>query len=292
MRTIGLLGLVVVALLCAAALAPAVAAALAAIGFSFTFSRVWNRVFQVVLIAGLALAWRRLDLGRPGDLGLVSTAAVRRLGAGFAVGLAGMLVGLFLCWMGGGLVLQLRFPDPAKTVRKALSGLGAAALVGGGEEILFRGVLLRRLMADCGGRLGVVLVTVLYGVVHALRPGRQETVEAGAGFERLAALFLPLGDPAVMPSVLGLAAFGLVLAYVRLRSGSLWYAVGMHAAVVAVFRIGRLFVHLRPRPRWLVGPGWPPLMGGVAGGVAVLTMFVLAWWLLRQHGAGREPQRA
>lgn len=291
MRTLGLIALVGLTLLLAAASAPAVAAALAATGFDFPFSRVWNRVFQVLLVAGVILSWRRLDLGRASDLGLTRPTAARDLAVGFAIGLAGMALGLVVGWLGGGLVPQLRFPDPWKTARKALSGLGAAAVVGGGEELLFRGVLLRRFMLDCGPRLGVVLVSLVYGVVHGLRPGRHAAGGAAAGFERLLGLLGPLGDPSVLPAVLGLAALGGVLAFARLRSGSLWLAIGIHAAVVAVFRVGRLFVHVRQRPQWLVGSGWPPLVGGLVGGVAVLSIFglVVLWLRHRRAGGGLRP---
>jgi len=282
-RTLGLIALVLGLLVVTAVAAPWVAAGLAALGFEFKFSRVWNRVFEVLLVVGVGLLWRRLDLGRAADLGLVRAGWARDLGIGLAVGLAGMLTGLLVCWLGGGLVPQVRFPEPWKTVRKALSGFAAAALVGGGEEVLFRGVLLRRLMADCGRAAGVVLVTALYGVVHALRPGGSREAHASAGLDRLLTLFAPLGDPGVLPAIAGLAALGAVLAFARLRTASLWIPVGIHAAVVAVFRVGRLFFHVRPKPAWLVGPGWPPLIGGVAGGVAVATMLALLVVVLQRR---------
>src|SRR5207237_470994 len=45
-------------------------------------------------------------------------------------------------------------------------------------------------------------------------------------------------------------------------------AIGVHAAFVAAFRVGRLFFRLAPAP-WLVGAGWPPLVGGFAGMLAI-----------------------
>ena len=75
----------------------------------------------------------------------------------------------------------------------------------------------------------------------------------------------------------GLAAFGLLLAWARLRSGSLWLPIGVHAGWVAMFRVGRLFFEIGAQPAWLVGPGWPPIIGGVAGAIAVLV----TWLLLR-----------
>jgi len=50
-----------------------------------------------------------------------------------------------------------------------------------------------------------------------------------------------------------------------------------------VFRVGRLFFDIRQRPAWLVGPGWPPLVGGAAGALAlVATALLVATWLRRR----------
>ena len=74
------------------------------------------------------------------------------------------------------------------------------------------------------------------------------------------------------------SASGAVLAAARLRSGALWLPIGVHAAFVAAFRVGRLFFIFAPMP-WLVGAGWPPLVGGVAG---MLAITVTGGFVLRQ----------
>jgi len=201
----------------------------------------------------------------------------RDLGRGLAAGFAGLGVGLALAWAGGAVTPQLRF-DPGKTVRKALLGAGAAAVVGVGEEALFRGVVLRRLSLDLGRAAGLAVTTGVYAAVHAI--GKSEKIARPtptAGFDRLRTLGAPLARPSALPMLLGLAAFGLLLAWARLRSGSLWLPIGIHAGWVAIFRVGRLFFEIGARPAWLVGPGWPPIVGGVAGAVAVLV----TWLLLR-----------
>ncbi len=142
---------------------------------------------------------------------------------------------------------RLRY-DLAKTVGLGAAGLVGAVIVGVGEETLFRGVLLRRLSADAGGVTGVLLSTALYAVVHALRPGGSRDAYAWAGVERTLALFAPLGNPGVLPSILGLFGFGLLLVFARLRSGGLWLPIGIHAAWVAVFRVGRLVLDIRRTP--------------------------------------------
>jgi membrane protease YdiL (CAAX protease family) len=145
--------------------------------------------------------------------------------------------------------------------------------------VLTTWLLLRRLSLDMGRTAGVAVRTGIYAAVHAI--GKSETIARptlAAGFERLRTLFAPLARRRALPMLLGLAAFGLLLTWARLRSGSLWLPIGIHAGWVAVFRVGRLFFDIQPWPAWLVGPGWPPVVGGAAGLVAVLT----TWLLLRR----------
>lgn len=283
MRSLKLVCLVLGALGGAVVVAPAVAWVLPHLaGKSFTFARVFDRVFQVLLVVGLVLAWRPLDLGSLGQLGLGRRGWARGLGRGLALGFAGLAAGLAFAWACGGLRVEQRYAA-AKTVRKAALGAGAAALLGAGEELLFRGVLLRRATLDAGRAAGVAVTTGIYAVVHVMRGrGGPTPVGAGAGVTRVQAMIAPLTSGGALPEIAGLALLGALLAAARLRTGSLWPAIGIHAAWVAVFRIGRLFfttAHGRP---WLVGDGWPPLVGGAAAWVAVAVSALLLPRLLRR----------
>lgn len=283
MHSLRLLGLVLGLLVGTALVSPAIAWLAVALGFDFSFARLWNRVFEISLGVGLVAGWRWLGLGGLAGVGLQREHALPSLGRGFAAGMCGVGVGLVLCWIGGALVPELRF-DPLKTTWKAALGLAAAVIVGVGEETLFRGVLLRRFVGDAGRVPGILATTAVYAIVHTLRTGSgpRGAVDWYAGWERLPALFAPLAGPLVLPSVLGLFAFGLLLAWVRLSTGSLWMGIGIHAAWVAVFRVGRLFFEIKRRPQWLIGPGWPPLVGGAAGLVAVVVTAAVAVWLVRR----------
>jgi hypothetical protein len=290
-RSVALLALVVGLLLVTAVVSPWVLwGLLAAIDHPFTLARVYNRVLEVLLVLALPLLWRRLDLGDLAAIGLRRPRWRRELAQGVLVGLAGVAAALALCGVAGALVPGLRFAL-GKTVRKALLGAAGAILIGVGEEALFRGVLLRRLAADFGRPEALAVTTAVYAVVHAIgKGGLHGPVDAWSGFARTAALWAPLGASTAWPQVFGLLLLGLVLAVARLQTGSLWVSIGLHAAWVAVFRIGRLLFAVRPRPVWLVGPGWPPLIGGVAGWLGVgVSALVLALWL-RPRGGGRRPR--
>ena len=286
MRTLGLLGLVA-AVLGATALASPWAAwgAAAVMGRSFNFARVYDRVFEVLLVAGVLTSWRRLDLGSAAGLGFRRHAWARELARGLAIGLAGLAVGIAVAALFGGLVPALRF-SPAKTLRKALLGAGAAVAIAVGEEALFRGIVLRRIRRDAGDVLAVAATALVYAAVHVIRARSfAAPVHAWSGVQQTSVLFAPLASGAALPQVVGLSLLGVLLAVARLRSGALWLPIGIHAAFVAAFRVGRLFFEIRPTPGWLVGTGWPPLVGGVAGWIAV---GVAALLLARGRGMFRR----
>src|SRR5207245_11592564 len=134
-------------------------------GWSFGFARVYDRVFEVLLVAGGLTAWRRLDLGSATGIGFRRHAWARELARGLAIGLAGLAVGIAVAALFGGLVPALRF-SPAKTLRKALLGVAATVAITAGEETLFRGVVLRRIRRDAGDALAVAATTPASGGGH------------------------------------------------------------------------------------------------------------------------------
>jgi CAAX protease family protein len=287
-KSLALLGLVAGAALATAVASPWLAWAL---GPRFPFARLFDRVFEASLLVAVVLAWRSLDLGDAASLGFRSPDGTRAVARGAAFGLAGLAVGLGLCALCGALEPALRF-GAAKTVRKAGTGLAAALAVGVAEETLFRGVLLRRLRRDLGRGAGVVVTTAIYAAVHVVRRrGSAGVVHAGSGFEQLAGLLAPFADRTVLPVFLGLVLLGAVLAVARLRSGALWMPIGIHAAFVAAFRVGRLFFVLEPVP-WLVGAGWPPLVGGCAGwlAIAVTGGLVVRYARCREFVVDKPPR--
>ncbi|MGF6869368.1 membrane protease YdiL (CAAX protease family) [Paraburkholderia sp. GAS205] len=79
-------------------------------------------------------------------------------------------------------------------------------LVGWSEELIFRGYVFFRLARDVGAVAAAVRTSLAFGFVHAFNPNE---------------------------SILGLVQvvlFGLVACFAIWRTGSLWWAAGMHAA--------------------------------------------------------------
>ena len=282
MRSLALLGLIVGLLVVTAVVSPWASWGVAAIaGHRFDFGRVYHRVFEVLLVAAFVVGWRRLGLGGPGEIGFTRAGWARQLWSGLGIGFGGLAVGLGVALLLGGVGFDLRYP-PLKTVRKALLGLVAALLVGVGEEALFRGVLFRRFTRDAGLVAGGIAVTVVYAGIHGLRRVRLDgAVDVWSGLAYTEALLGRVVAPVNLMPLLGLFLLGLVLLAARLASSALWLPIGIHAAWVAVFRVGRLFLDIHPEPRWLVGTGWPPLVGGATGAIAAAVSAVL----LARHAA-------
>jgi membrane protease YdiL (CAAX protease family) len=250
---------------------------------------VYDRVLQIVTIVALVAGRRWVGLTSWRSLGLGERARRRDLWIGLVVGIGGLL--LLLCCMhaGGALTLGWRYPL-AKGVRKTFSGVAAAALIGAGEELLFRGVLLHGFLQAVRRGAAVGWVTVVYAVVHFLRGGKQVgPVTLGSGFERVASAVAPLGDPTIVPGLVGFVLLGLVLAYARLQSGALYLPMGLHIGWVMVARVGRVVADFPRRPGLLWGQRRPPIVSGVAGWIAIgATLALLALWLRRE---GRRTVR-
>lgn len=109
--------------------------------------------------------------------------------------------------------------EPVVTPGGVLVAVGVGILVGGvltalPEELVFRGVLLRALIAARGPAVALGLTSLLFGVMHV--------PNAMFGWELTGWLLVSrLG---------GLVTIGAALGWVTLRSGTIWVAVAWHGA--------------------------------------------------------------
>lgn len=98
--------------------------------------------------------------------------------------------------------------SPYMIMSLSICGLFAAF----GEEVLFRGIVQRRLSAVCGKHIGLILASIVFAFVGHSRA--------------------PLIDNLVLR-----LPFGLILGYLYLRSGSLLVPTGMHWGFNLIFAI-------------------------------------------------------
>ena len=222
-----------------------------------------------LLIAALAGGWATLALdGRtPGALGFyLRPVALREVAVGLALGVAVAMVVVLAIAAFGGLRWSAEPGTAGAWVVGGVSSLLFLALPAAAEEALLRGYPLQAL-AQAWGPLAALLVT---------------SIAFAAGH---------LGNPEVTwLGLANIAAAGLLLGAVYLRTGSLWWATGVHLgwnwaqgylADVPVSGLELLdapfYEGVAQGPDWLSGGGFGP-EGSAFATVVVLAAAASCWW--------------
>lgn len=156
------------------------------------------------LTATAALAY--LEAAPVTAYGLTDCARLRRLLQGAAAGLIALsvLVGVLLAT--GHAILTPGTLPPLAEARYAMEWAATCLLIGFTEEFLFRGYILQTLSRATGFWPAALLTSLVFGALHGQNPG--ET---------------PVG-------IFALFAVGLFLCLTIRRTGSLYWAIGFHAA--------------------------------------------------------------
>lgn len=173
--------------------------------------------------------------------------------------------------------------------------VGTAGAVSVLEEIFFRGVLLGLAVRSFGTMPGVAFSSIVFAGLHFMRPARIDDgspVTWSSGLEQLGMLF---GGAPPMPvlayGIITLLLVGVLLAWVTLRTRSLWLAIGLHAGWILGQQGFLLAAKYRIKPPdellpW-VGPN--VVSGAVPTGVIPLLVLCLTgfflWLWLRQRSA-------
>jgi len=110
------------------------------------------------------------------------------------------------------------------------------------EEWLFRGLLLGLWLRFCGPLMACVGTSLIFAFVHFLDPPSGAEIADSrawhAGFELLGLILRNYLHPEFLTAdFLTLFVIGMSLAWARVRSGSLWLPLGMHAGWVFAFKL-------------------------------------------------------
>lgn len=193
--------------------------------------------------------------------------------------------------------LDLTLVAMLKLVATGLASGLAVALI---EETFFRGVLFTAIRRSSGTVSAILLPSLLYASLHFLGgrlhlPAAQ--IEWSSGLAVLIEMFNKYANPAaIVDSFLALFIVGVMLACVRLRTGSIAACIGLHAAWVCVIACVRQTTQLQTghAASWLVGSydgilGWAAL----AWMAAMATVYLLVRDVRsRPTGGGEEPARS
>lgn len=213
----------------------------------------------VTLLAALVVtalfAWyehRRIDsYGLPIDRALASPTWE---GVGVGVVQTGVVAAAMLAL--GGMQVHGLALSGAAILLSALAWLGACLLVGIGEEMFLRGYFLQTLWRAVGFWPATAVIAVLFAGAHyLLKPGEN------------------------VWDMIALVSFSVLCCYSVLRTGTLWFAVGLHVSYdyIQLFVIGTPNGGHIPVGRLLDatfnGPAW--LTGGPLGTEASWLAYVM-----------------
>lgn len=277
MFTLRLALTLLIAVLAAAVIAPLVAPLIASAGLHFPFPRIFDRVVMVMLAA--ALIWENRKL-----------ALVPRLRAGFSQPLsslaaagAGLMIGaaaIAVLWA----LARLAAPQnanahPASLLITFAASLFSALVIAVIEEGFFRAFLLDGMAQDFGQRTGLLTSSGIYAAAHFVRsPARFEVsgVHPLVGLRTLAVSLGQLFHPiAAAPGLFGLFLLGLLLGLAFLKTGRVYFSIGLHASLIVGATTWRKFAPgAQSAPAWLSGYGRPPLISGAAAWLITLALLI------------------
>ncbi len=196
----------------------------------FDFESYFHRA---LLVAALVLLWpllRALRVRGWRDLGLEKNP---RPGADVVAGFLIAAIPL-LCCGAVLIVLHIYSLRHAFLWHKMGTVLFAASIVPILEELLFRGFILGVLLRSFSRLGALILTSALFSIIHFLKAPElttpNESVGWTSGFVSIAHSFWQFADPVLLAAgFLTLFVIGCILADARLRTRSLWLAIGLHA---------------------------------------------------------------
>jgi membrane protease YdiL (CAAX protease family) len=154
-----------------------------------------------------------------------------QLCAGFLL-LAGLLLPMGIALVAAGW-FKLRLPTDVGLAEHLMRTLIQASVIALVAEVLFRGIVMGVFLRAMRPAAAFGMSAAFFALVASLVPPAglpiSDPEARGAGFEMVRLLALRFADgPALLENFAPLLALGLVLAYARWRTASLWLPIGMH----------------------------------------------------------------
>ncbi len=262
------------------------------LGPDWPFHRVISRFWQLLLLLGLLLAFRRLALSGRADWGyaLPRSAFLRQAGVGLALGVATMLPMTLAM-----LALGILAPRPGTGAAALLAAIAVGTLMGLAvafvEETFFRGLMYRAVSRESGHWTAAWLTTLVYAAIHFFARIKipADEVAWDSGFRLLGGVLQHFAHPLpVLDSFVTLVLVGLLLAGVRWRTGAIAACIGLHAGWVCVIKATKdlTLVNADSAKSFLVGP-FDGYTGWLVAGWGLLLVAFAGWrgWLGPPRGA-------
>jgi len=254
----------------------------------YSFSRIFNRTFMISGIVLFFICRRWLKIESFYQLGLIASFKESRdLVTGWLLAITSMAL------LGAAMSLAEVFTpffrlSLSKSLSQCASAFFAGIFVGFFEEIFFRGILFKGLLAGGNRARAYVLANLFYSALHFVKPGEPYVLEHFdllAGFRHLFSTFAPFLDPAsILAGLFGLFLIGAVLSYALERTGILYLSIGLHAGWVFSLKTIRVFGdYRRPDLGWVFGSTDPKIVSGVGTWLGILIVLIVVHGLTRKR---------
>jgi membrane protease YdiL (CAAX protease family) len=228
----------------------------------YPFYRVFNRVAEILIIAGLILGWKWINVKFQFGTLLRRDNAAKTTFIWFLIGSAGIIL-LMIAQTYVGLRIY-RDRDFDYLLSRFGSALITAATVGFIEEIIFRGYILHTFSQSISRYKSILLTSLIFAFIHLftldyfIKPIKEVQLDGTdilAGWNHVCLFLKPLNDPlGILPGLIGLFLTGVLLAELTVKARTLWPAIGLHAGLVFSLQfIGKIFKY---RPTLDAGPAW------------------------------------
>ena len=238
------------------------------------FQRYFNRSVQIVAILLLWPLIRSLRVRSLGELGLqYDRQWLRRTVIGFVAAVALMAVMSLVIHLFGGILCR---PPEQRALHQWPKVVLTAVTVGFIEECIFRGAFLGLLQRKMSGTAALFATSVLYSVLHFIKPLKTVIAPADvtwlSGFALIPGIFSQWQDPAMIGALFTtLFAVGWVLGWATQRTRSLWMSIGLHAGWVFCVQGFEKFAVFAPGGLPWIGSdlrvGIAPLLAVIATGI-------------------------
>ncbi len=267
---------IVASLIVAAAVSPLAASAVAAIGLHFPFPRIFDRT--VMIVVAIAMIWQARELRviallRSGFADPLKNLA--RVTRGFLVAVIAIALLIYLA-----VVMGAHADETSASIWRLLPNyLVSAIVIAIIEEGFFRAFLLQGMESDFGRISALIISSAVYSISHLVRSPAKfylSGIHPLAGFQTLGLSLEHLASPALMiPTFIGLFLLGIVLGAALLETGTVYFAMGLHAGFVLGAKLWpRMTSTGTALPGWLGGWGSQPLISGLAAWTVALAILL------------------
>ena len=260
---------------------------------SYDFGRVMRRIMMATAVILVFFLRKPLMAGTFAIGGIKQTHEWReQLQMGFLLSTGIFIFFTSYLFASGTKTLQIGAKSVGDVILHLLKILLIAGVVGCIEEILFRGFILRSFLHSMQTVSAVCASSLFYSLLHFFKA--KYLIASGlsplAGFAVIYYSFANIfGNLAGnLPSIIGLFLVGVVLSYAFLRTGSLYFSIGLHAGWVFLIKANNLFFnHTGTSHRWLVGDS-KAVTGAVGWGLLMATLILVRCVTKRPSGAASE----